>query len=114
MKHANNPREGLLIHSDHRVQYTSTDFRSIFEGRNFVQGMSRKDNCWDNAEAESFFHTIKTGLIFHNKFRNVIESEKALFNYIEVYYNHRRKHSTNNHKPHVQYELEWRNERKVA
>ena len=109
-----NPKEGLLIHSDRGVQYASADFRTILEGRKFVQSMSRKGNCWDNAVAESFFHTIKTGLIYHSKFKNVIEAEKALFNYIEVYYNRRRKHSTNNQKSPAQFELEWRNEREVA
>ncbi len=67
--------------------------------------MSRKGNCWDNAVAESFFHTIKTGLICFRNFKNQVEAEKALFNYIEVYYNRRRKHSTNNHKSPAQYEL---------
>jgi len=109
-----NPKEGLLIHSDRGVQYASTDFRSILEGRKFVQSMSRKGNCWDNAVAESFFHNIKTGLIYHSRFKNMIEAEQALFNYIEVYYNRRRKHSTNNQKSPAQYELEWRNEREVA
>ena len=87
---------------------------SILEGREFVQSMSRKGNCWDNAVAESFVHTIKTGLIYHSKFRNVVEAEQALFNYVEVYYNRRRKHSTNNQKSTAQYELEWRNEKEVA
>ena len=109
-----NPGEGLLIHSDRGVQYASRDFRSILEGRKFVQSMSRKGNCWDNAVAESFFHTIKTQLIHHRKFQTFQETEQALFNYIEVYYNRRRKHSTNNQKSPAQYELEWRNVKEVA
>jgi putative transposase len=108
------PGEGLLIHSDRGVQYASRDFRSILEGRKFVQSMSRKGNCRDNAVAESFFHTIKTVLIHHRKFQTIVEAEQALFNWIEVYYNRRRKHSTNNQKSPAQYELEWRNEREVA
>ncbi len=109
-----NPGEGLLIHSDRGIQYASRDFRSILEGRKFVQSMSRKGNCWDNAVAESFFHTIKTQLIHHRRFKTVQETEQALFNYIEVYYNRRRKHSTNGQKSPAQYEQEWRNEKEVA
>lgn len=108
------PGEGLLIHSGRGVQYASRDFRSILEGRKFVQSMSRKGNCWDNAVAESFFHTVKTQLIHHRKFQTVQETEQALFNYIEVYYNRRRKHSTNGQKSPAQYEQEWRNEKEVA
>ena len=80
-----NPREGLLIYSDRGVQYASRDFRSTLEGRKFVQSMSRKGNCWDNPVAESFFHTIKTGLIHHRRFQTAIEAEQALFNWIEVF-----------------------------
>ena len=109
-----NPGEGLLIHSDRGIQYASRDFRSILEGRKFVQSMSRKGDCWDNAVAESFFHTIKNGLIHHKRFRTVAEAEQAIFNWIEVYYNRRRKHSTNGQKSPAQYELEWRNEKEVA
>jgi len=96
------------------MQYANRDFRSILEGRKFVQSMSRKGDCWDNAVAESFFHTIKTGLIHHRRFQTIVKAEKALFNWIEVYYNRLRKHSTNNQKSPAQYELEWRNEREVA
>lgn len=109
-----NPGKGLMIHSDRGVQYASRDFRSILEGRKFVQSMGRKGNCWDNAVAESFFHTIKTGLIHHRRFQTAIEAEKALFNWVEVYDNRRRKHSTNNQKSPARYEQEWRNERVVA
>ena len=108
------PGECLLIHSDCGIQCASRDFRSILEGRKFVQGMSRKGDCWDSAVAESFFHTIKTDLIHHGRFQTVIEAEQALFNWIEVYYNRRRKHSTNNQKSPAQYELEWRNEKELA
>ncbi len=56
--------------------------------------MSIKGNCWDNGVAESFFHTLKTEYVYHYKFKDIKE-EQALFWYIEVYYNRRRKHSTN-------------------
>ncbi len=89
-------------------------FPEVVESVIFFQSMSRKGNCWDNAVAESFFHTIKTQLIHHRKFQKVQETEQALFNRIEVYYNLRRKHSTNNQKSPAQYGQEWRNEKEVA
>lgn len=108
------PGQGLMIHSDRGVQYVSKDFRAMLAKRGFIQSMSRKGDCWDNAVAESFFHTIKTQLIHHCSFQDRTEAEQVIFNYIEAYYNRRRKHSTNGYKSPVQYELEWWNKRKVA
>ena len=64
--------------------------------------------------AESFFHSIKTQMIHHCRFHNVAETEQALFNYIEVYYNRRRKHSTNGYKSPANYETECWHNKKVA
>lgn len=108
------PVQGLMIHSDRGVQFASFDFRAVLEKHRFVQSMSRKGNCWDNAVAESFFGTIKTQLIFHSKFQNMAQAEQALFTYIEIYYNRQRKHSTNGYVAPALYELEWWNNRKVA
>jgi putative transposase len=101
------PGEGLLVHSDRGVQYASGDFRELLKEKKFVQSMSRKGNCWDNAVAESFFHTLKTQLIYHRRFQNKDEMEKALFNYIEIYYNRRRRHSTNGYQTPALFESEW-------
>jgi len=108
------PGQGLMIHSDRGIQYASGDFRAIIKKHGFIQSMSRKGNCWDNAVAESFFHSIKTQMIHHCKFRNMAETEQALFKYIEVYYNRRRKHSTNGYKSPATYELECWNNKKAA
>jgi len=108
------PGQGLLVHSARGVQYASSDFRAILQKHGFVQSMSRKGNCWDNAAAESFFHTIKTQMIHHRRFQNVVAAEQALFNYIEVYYNRQRKHSTNGYKSPARYELEWQGNKKAA
>jgi len=89
------PSSGLLIHSDRGVQYASADFRNLLKKNQFVQSMSLEGNCWDNAVAESFFHTLKTQLLYHNRFQGKVDAEQTLFNYIEVYYNRRRRHSTN-------------------
>lgn len=66
--------------------------------------MSRKGNCWDNAVAESFFHTIKAELIQHKNFKDKNGALSALFEYIEVYYNKNRKHSTLNYRTPAQVE----------
>ena len=101
-----NPEEGLLVHSDRGVQYASKDFRKLLREKGFVQSMSRKGNCWDNAVAESFFHTLKTQLVFHRRFRDKEEAEQALFNYIESYYNRRRRHSSNGYQSPAMFEYE--------
>ena len=91
----NNPK-GVLVHSDRGIQYASEQFRSLLELAEAVQSMSRKGNCWDNAVAESFFHTLKTRLIYHRKYKTLQELNKDLYWYIEIYYNRLRKHSANN------------------
>ena len=91
----NNPK-GVLVHSDRGIQYASEQFRSLLNSVDAVQSMSRKGNCWDNAVAESFFHTLKTRLIYHRKYKNQEELNKDLYWYIEIYYNRIRKHSANN------------------
>ena len=101
---ARRPGPGLIIHSDRGVQYACKDFRQVLGKHNFVQSMSRKGDCWDNAVAESFFGIIKSELIHHERFKGPEDTLKAIFEYIEVYYNRKRKHSTLNYQTPVQYE----------
>ena len=98
------PAAGLVIHSDRGVQYACKDFRQLLEKHGFLQSMSRKGDCWDNAVAESFFSIIKSELIHHERFRGPQDTLKALFEYIEVFYNRKRKHSTLCYKTPAQYE----------
>ena len=69
-----------------------------------IQSMSRKGNCWDNAVAESFFHTLKTELVHQQEFEDQEEAERAIFEYIEVFYNQNRIHSANNYLSPIEYE----------
>ena len=108
------PGKGLMVHSDRGIQYASKDFRKSLRTHGFIQSMSRKGNCWDNAVAESFFHTLKTQLIHHIRFSSVEEAERILFKYIEVYYNLRRKHSANGWKAPAHREQAWHDLKKVA
>jgi transposase InsO family protein len=69
-----------------------------------VQSMNRKGNCWDNSVSESFFHTLKTELTYHFNFKTRNEAKVIIFEYIEVFYNRKRLHSTNNYCSPVEYE----------
>lgn len=95
--------EGILFHSDQGVQYTSSDFRGALSKKLTTQSMSRKGNCWDNAVSESFFSTLKRELMLDRKFFNKEEAKTALFDYIEVFYNRRRKHSTLGYLPPIEF-----------
>ena len=83
---------GLLHHSDQGCTYASEDYQDILEARGIVCSMSRRGNCWDNAVMESFFSTVKSELGEH--FDSHGEAKMELFDYIEVFYNQRRRHST--------------------
>jgi len=89
-----NPGKGLIYHSDRGVQYASNDFRSLLAQHGCIGSMSKKGDCWDNAVAESFFHTLKVELIRKETFRTREEARQAIFEYIEIYYNRKRAHST--------------------
>jgi putative transposase len=86
------PDIGLLHHSDQGCTYASEDYQDILEARGIVCSMSRRGNCWDNAVMESFFSTVKSELGEH--FDSNGDAKMELFDYIEVFYNQRRRHST--------------------
>ena len=98
------PAKGLIWHTDRGSQYASDSHRRILEDHCIIQSMSRKGNCWDNAVAESFFHTLKTELIHQCKFKNREQAKQAIFDYIEVFYNRVRIHSANDYLSPVDYE----------
>lgn len=88
-----NPEVGLIFHSDRGSQFSSLDFRKLLKYNNIIQSMSGKGNCYDNAVAESFFHTLKTELICWEKYKTRKEAKSSIFKYIEGFYNQRRRHS---------------------
>ncbi len=98
------PGKGLVFHSDRGVQYACRGFRKELKKHGFIQSMSRKGNCWDNAVAESFFSIIKSELIHHERFNGPQDTLAAVFEYIEIYYNRKRKHSTLGYKTPEQFE----------
>lgn len=95
----------LIFHSDRGVQYACTEFRMLISADPKVcQSMSRKGDCWDNAVAESFFHTLKIELVHHCDYKTRIDARTSIFEYIEVFYNRQRSHSVNGYEAPLVYE----------
>jgi len=94
----------LLFHSDRGVQYACGAFREQLEGMPVLQSMSRKGNCWDNAVADSFFKTMKSEMVYHHNFATRQEARLAVFEYIEGFYNRKRRHSALGYMTPCQYE----------
>lgn len=88
------PLPGLIFHSDRGVQYACSDFRELLSDHQAIQSMSGRGNCYDNAVSESFFGTLKTELVYLSRFSTRAEAKEAIFDYIEVFYNRQRRHST--------------------
>ena len=104
---ARKPQAGLIHHSDRGVQYASYLFQEALQKAGMVCSMSRKGNCWDNAEAESFFSTLKRELIYpHRAFVSKEEARSKIFGYIETWYNRMRKHSALQYLSPSEYEFE--------
>ncbi|PCJ23267.1 MAG: hypothetical protein COA94_08465 [Rickettsiales bacterium] len=88
------PAKGLIWHTDRGSQYCSKSHRQILQDHGIVQSMSRKGDCWDNATSESFFSTLKRELVELHNFADQQQAAAAIFEYIEVFYNKIRLHST--------------------
>ena len=97
--------QGVIVHSDRGGQYCSEQYRNIIEQNKLIGSMSRKGNCWDNAIAESFFHTLKVELIHENRYATREAARQSIFQYIEGYYNKKRLHSAIDYR--VPAELEY-------
>ncbi len=87
------PLKGLLHHSDRGVQYASKEYQELLKKHGMVCSMSRKGNCWDNAPMESFFSTLKAECIAGKIYLTRDQAQRAIFEYIEIYYNRKRLHS---------------------
>jgi putative transposase len=99
------PPAGLLHHSDRGSQYASGDYQTALTERGIRCSMSRKGDCWDNAVAESFFASLKTELVNEADYVTRAEARSAIFEYLEVFYNRRRRHSSLGYVCPVDYEL---------
>ena len=98
------PKSGVLIHSDQGSQFTSMDWASFLKHHNLVHSMSRRGNCHDNAVAESFFNLLKRERIRRKVYRSRDEARQDVFDYIEMFYNPKRKHVRNGMLSPVEFE----------
>jgi putative transposase len=98
------PPAGLLHHSDRGVQYACDGYRQLLAEAQMQVSMSHKGDCWDNACAESFWATIKTELVHHQHYATRDQARQAIFEYIEVFYNRQRLHSSLGYQSPVAFE----------
>ena len=88
------PPQGLIHHSDRGVQYTSVNFQKLLKENQIICSMSATGNCYDNAVAESFFNSLKTECVYTNSYVTRAQARQSIFEYIEIFYNNDRLHST--------------------
>lgn len=98
------PQPGLIHHSDRGRQYAAGDYQDMLKDNKMVCSMSRKGDCWDNAPMESFFATLKTELIYREQLETQEEVKTRVFEYIEMFYNRERRHSSLGFKNPVDFE----------
>jgi transposase InsO family protein len=98
------PSPGLIFHSDRGSQYTSKEYRALLAAHGIRQSLSRPRQCWDNAVAESFFSTLKLELVYRQPFPTKEAARAAVFDYVEVFYNRQRLHSSLGYLSPVEYE----------
>jgi len=97
-------RPGMILHSDRGVQYRSGEYQEALKQQQIRSSMSRKGNCWDNAVMESFFSRLKVELVYAENFKSSEAAYRGLFEYIEVFYNRVRRHSSLGYVSPMQYE----------
>lgn len=100
---------GIIHHSDRGIQYAAEGFQEVLEKHKIVCSMSRRGNCLDNAVAESFFKTLKVECTHRKRFATHQEAKTAIFEYLEVFYNRERYHSTLDYQTPVEYEAKYFN-----
>lgn len=101
------PDPGVIHHSDHGSQYTSLAFGKTLREAGLVGSMGSVGDAYDNAMAESFFATLKTELLDRQRWMTRMQLRAAIFDYIEVFYNRRRRHSALGHLSPIEFERRW-------
>ncbi len=100
------PDAKVIFHSDRGSQYASTAYRKFLKNKNIKPSMSRKGNCYDNAYVESWFSSLKKEWIYRNHYSTETELKALVFEYIEIWYNKKRKHSSLGYMSPVMYKLQ--------
>ena len=111
---ARKPGKGLIWHTDRGSQYCSKSHRAILKDHKIIQSMSRKGDCWDNAPSESFFSTLKKECVEMSSFTNQEQAKATIFEYIEVFYNRIRAHSTIGYRAPTEFEECTKNYAKIC
>ncbi len=111
---ARRPGPGLIFHSDRGTQYTSTEFTGLLAQHQMTQSLSRPRQCWDNAVAESFFSSLKEELIHRQSWATRAQARRAIVDYIEVFFNRRRLHSSLGYLSPAEYEARKIHHQKAA
>jgi putative transposase len=101
------PPEGIIHHSDRGSQYTSHDFQALLKKHHITASMSGTGNCYDNAAMESFYHTLKTEHVHFENYKTREEAKQSIFEYVEVFYNRKRRHSTLGYSSPMMFEKQW-------
>ena len=101
---ARQPAPGLIVHSDRGKEYYAGEYQQLLKKYGFICSMSRRGDCYDNAVMESFFHSMKVEEIHHHDFKTRAEARTALFDYIEIFYNRQRLHSSIEYQSPIEYE----------
>jgi transposase InsO family protein len=112
LTHRQPPRE-IILHSDRGSQYASQEVRTLILTHGLVQSMSGKGNCYDNAITETFFHTLKTEMIFWERFATRDDARRKIFHYIEVWYNRQRLHSSLGYMSPVEFEQQFHHQQRT-
>lgn len=108
------PAAGLVHHSDRGCQYTSEGFQQLLAQYGITVSMSGVGNCYDNAVMESFYHTLKTEHIYFEHYLTREQAKQSIFEYVEVFYNRQRKHSTLGYLSPLAFEKQWQQLQKIS
>ena len=98
------PTTGLLHHSDRGSQYAAIRYPQVLATHGIAVSLSRRGNCWDNACVERFLGTLKRELVYHRHYETRDDATRDIFEYIEVFYNRKRRHSTHGYHSPAEYE----------
>ncbi len=102
---AHQPSKGAIFHTDRGTEFANTALKAVLDEHNLLISKSRKGCCWDNANMESFYHTLKTEMVYFCRFRNLVEAVAHIMDYIR-FYNHERLHSSLGYLSPIHYQLQ--------
>lgn len=108
------PPSNLIHHSDRGSQYTSRAFRRLLKKHNIIASMSGTGNCYDNATQESFYHTLKTEHVYFEFYKTREEAKQSIFEYVEVFYNRKRRHSALGYVSPMIFEKNWQQQSEIS